>query len=83
MAGARKAMPNMNAPVGGTNAPVDTAYEEPRAVLKNSTDKTGVRQTANASTEAYVVRNWAVGLIVAAVILLWIFGGVVFKNASI
>ena len=65
------------APITGGTNPEDTRLRAEKAVNSNSGPGTP------ASDEAESVKNMAATVVVACVVLLWLLGGIVFKNAKL
>lgn len=67
-----------NAPVtGGTPAP-DSAPQVTKAVNSQSQGN-----GAPASAEAESVKNTAAVIVITGLVLLWVMGGIIFRNASL
>lgn len=75
----------LNAPAGygGTDAPIKDAFEAPSVATTKATNKNAQKGTATASTDAKSTLNYAVVIVVGALVLLWMLGGIVFKNANL
>jgi len=68
---------------GGSNAPITQPFEEPSVATTKATNKNSVKGTATASPDAKSTLNYAIVLVVGALVLLWMLGGIVFKNANL
>jgi len=68
----------MNAPVSGGTPPADSAPEVTKAV-----NSMGSGNGSPASAEADSVKNTAAVIVIGGLILLWVLGGLVFRNASL
>jgi hypothetical protein len=70
----------MNAPVAGAQADADAStLRVERAVNSASAPSTG----GKASADAQQILKIAAAMVVGGTVLLWVFGGIVFKNANI
>lgn len=68
---------------GGTNAPVTENYA---AVSLETTKAESAKATAKETTGSPDARNtlhWAAGIVIAALVLLWFFGGIVFRDVNL
>lgn len=75
----------LNAPAnyGGTNAPVTENYAATSLETTKAVNaKTAAKETTG-SPEARNVMHWAAGIVVAALVLLWFFGGIVFRDVNL
>jgi hypothetical protein len=70
----------LGAPTGysGNNAPVT-----PEAESQMRVQSTNKGNTSGASPDAVRVVRWGAAIVVASVILLWILGAIVFKDANL
>lgn len=84
-------MSALNAPLkapagyGGANAPV-TGNADPQDAMprvEKATNSNGATGVVEASSEAHAVLKTAAAMVAAGLVLLWIFGGLVIKNANI
>jgi hypothetical protein len=66
-----------DAPVMGGTSVADSAPQVTKAV--NSQNGNG----APASMEAESVKNWAASIVIGGLVLLWVLGGLVFRNANL
>ncbi len=88
MAGARKDTSalngTLNAPpaYGGSGAPIESEYGSAPTVVRSMSSKSA-KATSTASEASYQVLHLAAAFVVGMMLLLWIFGGIVFKNANI
>ena len=64
---------------GGTNAPIEVAYAEPSSVSTSSNAKSA----STASDDATSTLHTSVALLLIAVVALWLFGGVVFRDVNL
>lgn len=77
---------NTPAGYGGANAPVmgqgETDAAAPR-VVKAVNSQTAATGRGTASPEAQTVLKTAAAMVAVGLVLLWVFGGIVFKNANL
>jgi hypothetical protein len=66
---------------GGRTAPVILDTNGTTSVEHSITSNTV--EGAEASARAYLVLHTSCAIVMVALILLWVFGGIVFKNANI
>lgn len=72
---------------GGQNAPVmgngqDEAAAEPR-VMRAVNSQSATTKGGKASPEAQQILKISAAMVIAGTVLLWLFGGIVLKNANL
>lgn len=67
-----------DAPVMGGTTTADSAPQVTKAV-----NSMGEGNGVPASVQAESVKNWAAGIVIGGLIVLWILGGLVFRNANL
>jgi len=68
---------------GGSNAPITAAFEEPSPAVTKATNKNTIKSTSTASPDAKTTLNMSVVIVIGSLVLLWMLGGIVFKNANL
>lgn len=75
----------LNAPpaYGGSGAPVEAEFGATPTVATKAVNAKSVSTTAEASASAKAAVKFAAAIVVGSLVLLWVFGGIVFKNANL
>lgn len=70
---------------GGKNAPVTggTSVSDASPEVTKAVNSSSAANGAAASPEAESVKNVAAALVIGGLVLLWVLGGIVFKNANL
>lgn len=80
---ARNTMAMNGAPAAPTTTPTPAGVTAEVKAEFQAAKSDANKPTANASAEAVSVLHWSAGIVAAGIILLWVLGGIVFKNANL